>query len=161
MESYKSIILITVLLIFATLFVAHETENKRYGKQKVVYHINFNDANAQSGALRNAQNHINAVGKEQLDLIILMHGKGLSLLLKPEGVKTTKLKYGNATLSNQKIIARLKSQGVKFRVCANTLKSKGISYEKDLYDVRNEDVVPSGIAELTYLQQMGYSYIKP
>ena len=39
-----------------------------YGKQKVVYHINYDDPKRQKGALRNIQNHINAVGKETLDL---------------------------------------------------------------------------------------------
>lgn len=32
----------------------------RYGKQKVVYHINYDNPKAQTGALRNIQNHINA-----------------------------------------------------------------------------------------------------
>ncbi|MGI9388009.1 MAG: DsrE family protein, partial [Methyloligellaceae bacterium] len=47
-----------------------------YGKQKVVYHINYDHAKAQAGALRNIQNHINAVGKENLDLKVVLHGKG-------------------------------------------------------------------------------------
>ena len=37
-----------------------------------------------------------------------------------------------------------------------------ISYEKDLFDVFKEDIVPSGVApELSHLQQQGYTYIKP
>ena len=31
-------------------------------KQKVVYHINYDNPKAQAGALRNIQNHTNAVG---------------------------------------------------------------------------------------------------
>ena len=42
-----------------------------YGKQKVVYHINYDDPKAQAGALRNIQNHINAVGKDNLDLKVV------------------------------------------------------------------------------------------
>ena len=33
-----------------------------YGTQKVVYHVNFDDPKKQKGAMRNIQNHINAVG---------------------------------------------------------------------------------------------------
>ena len=37
-----------------------------YAKQKVVYHINYDNPKTQAGALRNIQNHINAVGAENL-----------------------------------------------------------------------------------------------
>ena len=132
-----------------------------YSKQKVVYHINYDDPKAQAGALRNIQNHINAVGEENLDLKVVMHGKGLSLLLTPDQVKNTKLKFGNATDEMQAKISGLKDQGVGFEVCANTLKGKKINYEDDLYDVEKADIVPSGVAEVARLQSMGYSYIKP
>ena len=132
-----------------------------YGKQKVVYHINYDNPKAQSGALRNIQNHINAVGAENLDFKVVMHGKGLSLLLEPDAVSKTKLKFGNATDDVQATISGLKTQGVAFNVCANTLKGKKINFENDLYDVNKADIVPSGVAELSRLQQMGYTYIKP
>ena len=133
----------------------------RYGKQKVVYHINYDDPQAQAGALRNIQNHINAVGAENLDFKVVMHGKGLSLLLEPAAAGNTKLKQGNATNAVQEKIAGLKEQGVDFKVCGNTLKKKNIDYERDLYGVDAVDIVPSGVAELSRLQGMGYTYIKP
>jgi hypothetical protein len=43
-----------------------------------------------------------------------MHGKGLSLLLEPDALSHTKLKYGNATDRAQAKIFSLKSQGVEF-----------------------------------------------
>jgi intracellular sulfur oxidation DsrE/DsrF family protein len=132
-----------------------------YGKQKVVYHINYDDPKAQAGALGNIQNHINAVGAENLDLKVVMHGKGLSLLLTPGAAPKTKLTQGNATEEIQAKIAGLKDQGVGFQVCANTLKGKQIDSENDLYDVDKADIVPSGVAELAHLQGMGYAYIKP
>ena len=58
-------------------------------------------------------------------------------------------------------ITGLKNQGVGFEVCANTLKGKKISYEDDLFDVDESDIVPSGVAEVAKLQAEGYSYIKP
>ncbi len=124
----------------------------RYGKQKVVYHINYpggKDDKAYKGALRNIQNHINAVGAKNLDLKVVIHGNGIFLL------KTAK-KPGKL----QSAVASLKSQDVNFSVCANTLKGKKIGQDA-LYDVFDSDIVPSGVAELTYLQQKGYTYIKP
>ncbi|MBT4934726.1 MAG: hypothetical protein HOL66_06995 [Rhodospirillaceae bacterium] len=68
------------------------------------------------------------------------------------------LKIGSITL--QSAIANLKSQNVTFQVCANTLKGKKISQDS-LYEVFDEDIVPSGVAELAHLQAQGYTYIKP
>ena len=151
-----------MLLICTSLLVGGiAVAGDRYGKQKVVYHINYDDPKAQAGALRNIQNHINAVGEENLDLKVVMHGKGLSLLLTPDQLENTKLKLGNATDEMQTKITGLKNQGVGFEVCANTLKGKKISYEDDLFDVDEADIVPSGVAEVARLQAEGYSYIKP
>jgi hypothetical protein len=41
------------------------------------------------------------------------------------------------------------------------LRGRKISYENDLFEVFEEDIVPSGVAEVSYLQQQGYTYIKP
>ncbi|HHN72696.1 MAG TPA: hypothetical protein ENK13_01275, partial [Thermopetrobacter sp.] len=102
------------------------------------------------GALRNIQNHINAVGADKLEVKVVLHGNGVNLLkvaLKDDGLKTR--------------ITGLKSQNVEFLVCANTLRGRKIDYEKDLFDVFKEDIVPSGVAELGRLQLAGYAYIKP
>jgi intracellular sulfur oxidation DsrE/DsrF family protein len=55
----------------------------------------------------------------------------------------------------------LKGQNVGFQVCNNTLKGREISYSDDLFDVWDEDIVPSGVAELSHLQAQGYTYIRP
>ena len=151
-------IFLSILMLLAGSTVAGDN---KYGKQKVVYHINYDDPKAQAGGMRNIQNHINAVGAENLDLKVVLHVKSLSLLLEPDSVEDTKLPLGNATDDMQARISGLKDQGVKFQVCANTLKGKKIDYENNLYDVSKGDIVPSGVAELSYLQGMGYTYIKP
>lgn len=130
-------------------------------KQQVVYHINGDDPNSQAGALRNIQNHINAVGKDNLELRVVLHGNGLSLLVYPEALKNTKLNQANATEEMQARISGLKNQGVSFKVCANTLKGKKINPESDIYDFSESDVVPSGVAELAILQGQGFAYVKP
>ena len=130
-------------------------------KQKVVYHINYDDPKHQAAALRNIQNHINAVGADKLDLKVVMHGKGLALLLYPDAMDKTKMKLANADDKMQAKVAGLKDQGIEFQVCANTLKGKKIDADNDLYDVSQADIVPSGVAQLAILQAQGYAYIKP
>ena len=151
----------SILAIAALLGGMQATAGDRYGKQKVVYHVNYDNPKQQAGALRNIQNHINAVGAENLDLKVVMHGKGLTMLLTPDAAERTKLKQGNASDEMQAKISGLKDQGVGFQVCSNTLKGKKIDYTHDLYDVADADIVPSGVAELARLQAMGYTYIKP
>ena len=155
---FLSAILVSLCLLMATTASA----NERYGKQKVVYHINYDNPKQQAGALRNVQNHINAVGAENLDIKIVLHGNGLALLLEPDSLeKLTKFKHANANESMTAKIDSLKNQGVNFNVCANTVRGRKVDLENDLYNVGKQDVVPSGVAEVARLQAMGYSYIKP
>ena len=133
-----------------------------YAKQKVVYHINYDNPKQQAGALRNIQNHINAVGAENLELKVVLHGNGLALLLEPDSLeKLTKFKHANADENMTAKITNLKGQGVEFNVCANTVRGRKVDVMTDLYDVEESDIVPSGVAEVAKLQAMGYSYIKP
>lgn len=161
MLNVKSKLLWAIFVCLTILYTSQSIASERYGKQKVVYHINYDNPKAQAGAMRNIQNHINAVGAENLDLKVVLHGKGLTLLLEPDAQEHTKLKMGNASDVMQAKISGLKEQGVNFNVCANTLKGKKISFENDLYDVTKNDIVPSGVAELARLQTMGYTYIRP
>jgi len=146
-------IVIAALAAAALFAVAMPAAAEGYGKQKVVYHINSEggpDAKSYRGAMRNIQNHINAVGAENMDIKVVLHGNGLGLLAAAsddDRMQTT--------------VASLKGQNVSFHVCNNTLVGREISYETDLYDVWEEDIVPSGVAELSKLQQGGYTYIKP
>lgn len=131
-------------------------------KQKVVYHVNYYGAKAHGGALRNIQNHINAIGAENLDLKVVLHGNGVAMLMYPDAVgkNGNKMKEGNATDEMQAKITGLKNQGIQFQICANTLAGRKIAKD-DLYDFAEADVVPSGVAQLAILQGQGYAYVKP
>ena len=154
-------LVITTLLV-SSFLVAGQVTAGEYGKQKVVYHINYDNPKQQAGALRNIQNHINAVGAENLDLKVVLHGNGLALLLEPDSLdKLKKFKHANADDKMTAKVTDLKGQGVDFHVCANTFRGLKVDVETDLYDVSEKDIVPSGVAEVAKLQAMGYSYIKP
>ena len=155
-----------VILLVSMMMLAGCNSNKnagvRYDKQKVVYHINYDNPKAQGGALRNIQNHINAVGAENMDIKVVLHGNGLSLLLDPDSLKKLKkFKHANATDKMTAKIDGLRDQGVVFSVCANTVKGRKVDMDGDLHNVDKKDIVPSGVAELSHLQQLGYTYIKP
>lgn len=154
MKFLKALVaLVLPVALMASVTLAPADASERYGKQKVVYHVNYPggpDDKKWKGAMRNIQNHINAVGAENMDIKVVLHGNGVAMLA---AAKT------NEGLQGQ--ILGLKGQDVNFHVCANTLKGKKISYENDLLDVYEEDIVPSGVAELSHLQLMGYTYIKP
>jgi len=148
--------ILSVIMLAVTMFAfttAPTNANERYGKQKVVYHINYDGGDSDKkyrGALRNIQNHINAVGAENIDVKVVLHGNGVALL--------------KSAVSNQKLqsdVTNLKTQRVAFSVCNNTLAGRKIDYQKDLFEVFEDNIVPSGVAELSYLQQQGYTYIKP
>ena len=146
-----SFALVAALAMLTTAGLA--TAEDRYGKQKVVYHINYNggeDDKKYRGAMRNIQNHINAVGAENMEIKVVLHGNGVNMLKSAK--KNQKL---------QSAITSLKTQNASFHVCANTLRGRKISYEDDLFEVFEDDIVPSGVAELSHLQQQGYTYIKP
>lgn len=147
----RTLMIAAALASFGSL--AQAEQSNRYGEQKVVYHVNYDggeEDKAYRAALRNIQNHINAVGEENIDVKVVLHGDGVGLLV--DAVSNEPL---------QMDVTSLKTQNVSFAVCNNTLEGRDISYEEDMFEVWEEDIVPSGVAELSRLQQMGYTYIKP
>lgn len=123
-----------------------------YGPQKVVYHLNQTGGPTGDGyraALSNIENHLAAVGDDDIDLVVVMHGGGIELL-----------QHAAGNLQLQGRIADLKSRGVRFLVCNNTLVARDIDPDA-LFDVYDDDIVPSGVAELGKLQAQGFAYIRP
>ena len=149
----QTIRLFIAAFALVTAMAGSASADERYGTQKVVYHINYTggeDDKAYRGALRNIQNHINAVGRDNIEVKVVLHGNGVSLL-----------KDAMTNESLQSDVLSLRAQQVSFSVCNNTLVGRKIDYKTDLFEVFEDDIVPSGVAELSYLQQQGYTYIKP
>ena len=159
-QKLLSAVLASAILLLGLTQVSQAANE--YGQQKVVYHINYDDAKKQSSTLRNIQNHINAVGSKNLDIRVVMHGNGLSLVLNEDALTNVpKFKAANASVTMQQKIDNLKMQGVMFNVCANTVKGRKVDINRDLYDVDQKDIVASGVAELAHLQQQGFIYLRP
>lgn len=149
MKTLQTIFSITLASLLALTSTQTLAADSKYSEQKVIYHVNYDDVKRHGGALRNIQNHINGVGAERVDIKVVMHGNGVELL-----------RHAKTNSALQASIDNLKSQGVDFNVCANTLRGKKIALN-ELHDAKESDIVPSGVAELAHLQQQGYVYLRP
>ena len=121
-----------------------------YQDQKVVYH---NDGGGPDNAayfkrmLNSIKNHIEAVGKDHIEIRVVDHSAGVDFF---QIAQTDKFLAGQ--------IDYLRAQGIRFLICANTLKERQIDWHT-LYGIKEDDIVPSGAAELARLQGMGFVYI--
>lgn len=119
-------------------------------KNAVVYHLDSPDLGLEKATMRNINNHINSPSGPTTQIELVIHGGGIKLLTR---AKTDP--------QLQAAIDGLKMNGVKIKVCNNTLRSKKLDYKTDLYDVDKADIVPSGVAYLADKQFEGWAYIHP
>lgn len=142
-------LLLAAAMSIAALPVAADD---RYGTQKAVYDVNYEGGDSGKDylkVLRNVQNHVNAVGKDNIEVKVMLSGDGLGML-----------RDANSNDKLKTAITQLKSQKVGFLICNNTLVGRKID-PATLFEVFNEDIVPSGNAEMAHLQSKGYAYLKP
>ena len=118
------------------------------GEDKVVYHLNSGLEQATDG-LRNIRNHLEVNPKAQI--VVVAHALGVDYLMK--GAKD---RNGNPY---DVAVEQLVNEGVRFDVCEITLRNRKLSREQFIPEAL---FVPSGVAEITRLQQReGYAYLRP
>lgn len=143
MRKFFLLCLITVLPFgFIPINASHAA-----AANKVIYHVNLGNEQA-TDALRNIKNHL-AVDPT-VKIVVVTHSNGVNFLL--EGAED---KNGNPYSVP---VAELSAKGVEFRVCKITLERMKIDPKKALPEAK---LVPSGVVEVTKLQQEGYAYLKP
>lgn len=130
-------------------------------KQRIVYHVNSNSHSVQYNALLNISNHLRAAGKDNLDVRMVLHGRGVSMLLKPEAAPSVLIGPAQLDEPIKRMLDDLRASGVQILVGEQTLKNAGLNYKTDLYKVSAENLVNNGVMELIRLQSYGYIYIKP
>lgn len=147
----KLVKLLNISVAFLTLLLAPlavSAASKPHADPiKVVYHIN--DASRASALLKNVQNHLQATPGTKI--VVVAHGKGIDFML-------NNAQDANGNPYNV-IMDTLAQQGVEFKICNNTLKSRNLTAA----DVSEPVIiVPSGVAEIARLQaKEGYVYLKP
>jgi intracellular sulfur oxidation DsrE/DsrF family protein len=135
------------LLLGITLSTA-ATASDAVGVDKVVYHVNNTDVQA-TDALRNIGNHLEVNPKAKI--VVVTHARGVDFLM-----NDAKDKNGNPYNIP---VETLKAQGVRFDVCQITLRNRQLKKEQFIPEA---GFVPSGVAEITRLQQReGYAYLRP
>ncbi|HEY8067923.1 MAG TPA: DsrE family protein [Burkholderiales bacterium] len=118
------------------------------GPDKVVYHLSEGLAQATNG-LRNINNHLEV--NPGAKIIVVSHALGVDFMMK--GAKD---KNGN---KYEDLVEQLVQRGVQFDVCEITLRNRKLT--KDQF-ISYATFVPSGVAEITRLQQReGFAYLKP
>jgi len=117
-------------------------------EDKVVYHLGEGLAQATNG-LRNVRNHLEVNPKARI--VVVAHAQGVDYLMK--GKKDAN---GNPY---ETIVQDLKGQGVQFNICEITLRNRKLTKAQFIEDAT---YVPSGVAEITRLQQReGFAYLRP
>ena len=118
------------------------------GPVKVVYHLTAGLDEAQR-AIGNVRNHLSA--DPSAKIVVVTNGNGVEFLL--EGAKD---RNGNPF---EVSVQELKSRGVDFRVCNNTLTTRKID-RSTVISVAT--IVPSGMVEAARLQaREGFVYLRP
>jgi hypothetical protein len=117
-------------------------------EDRVVYHVNNSAAQA-TGALRNIGNHLEVNPKAKI--VVVTHAQGVDFLM--DGAKDPRGNPYNIA------VEQLKNQGVEFDVCQITLRNRKLDRKQFIPEAA---FVPSGVAEITRLQQReGYAYLRP
>jgi intracellular sulfur oxidation DsrE/DsrF family protein len=117
-------------------------------EDRVVYHVNDTGTQAVN-ALRNIGNHLEVNPKAKI--VVVTHALGVDFLF--DGARD---KNGNPY---SVAVESLKQAGVQFDVCEITLRNRKIARSKFIPEA---SFVPSGVAEITRLQQReGYAYLRP
>jgi intracellular sulfur oxidation DsrE/DsrF family protein len=113
---------------------------------RVVMQLNSGEEKVQRGVLNNIRHLYQEVGRERLQLELVAHGAGLSLLM----TSTT-------TLGPE--LAQLKADyGVKITACSNTMKAMKVTRDDLIGEVG--ETVPA-MVRLMERQEQGWAYIKP
>ncbi len=151
----KTLLLIATAMLALGLSTAQAGGAKNgYSKQKVVYHVN--NIHSAKGAFRNIKNHLNAVGDENVEIIVVTHSSGAFSLV--DGAMGKKDPKSGKPYNFNDTIASLANRGVKFQICANTIRGKKIDKNKIS---EFAEIVPSGVAQVAEREKNGYVYIKP
>ncbi len=115
---------------------------------KVVYHFSEGLPQATNG-LRNINNHLEVNPKAKI--VVVSHALGVDFMMK--GAKDV-----NGNLYED-LVEQLVQRGVQFDVCEITLRNRKLA--RDQF-ISYSTFVPSGVAEITRLQQReGFAYLKP
>ena len=113
-------------------------------RYQAIFHLNEDDDEKVKMTLSNIENLIDDLGRINVEVILVVNGKGVKVFEKGSNISQR--------------VEKLRKLGVTFKICANSLASRGMVKE-DLLD--QVDIVGSGIGEIVRKQVDGWAYVKP
>lgn len=130
-------------------YVKPNMKHASYGVLNIVVPITTDDKGIQGMKLRNIGNALKAADtwKGKINVTAVLYAKGVTLLKNPDE-------------KIQKQLDDLSGKGVQIKVCDNSLREQGIDFHT-LYHVTDADIVPSGFAEVAYLQAKKHFVVDP
>jgi uncharacterized protein len=135
---------ITALAAFSLLVPATAPAQTAAPKSKAVFQVSDADPQKWNLALNNIRNVADDLGREAVELEIVVYGPGIGMLKADSAVG--------------KRVAEALKNGVKVVACENTMKAQKLAYADMLPDI---GYVPAGVVELMKKQGEGYAYIRP
>jgi intracellular sulfur oxidation DsrE/DsrF family protein len=115
-------------------------------QHRVVMHLNSSEEKVHRGALNNIRHLYQALGRERLQLELVVHGEGLVLYAK------------NKTTLGRELTQLQADYGVAYTACSNTMKGMKLTRDDLIGEVG--DTVPA-MVRLMERQEQGWAYIKP
>jgi len=117
--------------------------------RKMVIQVNSQDSATQKMALNSAKNLKKLLGKDAVDVEVVVYGSGILML-------------EHSARSAEKIKSLMTDYGVKVSVCDGALKAYAKRHggrELDIIDGVSK--VPTGAIRILELQEKGYAYLRP
>lgn len=118
-------------------------------EHKVVIQVSSADAKTQELALNNAVNIQKHYGPGEVLVEIVAYGPGLSILTENKKNKLARR------------VASLAKSDITFSACGNTMENLAKKTGKKPVLIEGVKVVPAGVVRIMWLQEKGYSYIRP
>lgn len=111
----------------------------------VIFHLDEDSEQKANEVFNNLRNLLADLGEENVEVELLTNGKGVMAMRKNNESHGLRIRH-------------LAKQGVKFLVCANSLKHLGIPTDELAPEA---EIVPAGVSELVKKQIEGWAYIRP
>ncbi len=134
--------LFTLLLTIPSLQAQEETPPTDKKQHKIVIQLTSNDTLVHKAVVRQISNILEAAPNSKVEVVC--HSNGISLLLAAHTKQAAK-------------IADLKSKGVAFMACQNTMRERKIKREELLPE---SGMVLSGVMEVVKKQEKGWAYLR-
>jgi intracellular sulfur oxidation DsrE/DsrF family protein len=110
---------------------------------RTVFHVSSDDRDAQASALSSVSNLLADDSVELDEVAVVVSGGAVRML-------------AQGSPHDSRVVGLVDE--VSFAACSNSLRGMELSRE-DLFD--GVEAVPSGVGELTRLQNEGYAYLRP